>query len=37
MSVVVKYSDVAIGAKEDFNFSAENYLPQSNIDLVKEI
>ena len=35
MSVLVKYSDVAIGAKESFNISTGEKLDASNIDLIK--
>ena len=35
MSVLVKYSDVAIGAKESFNISTGEKLGASNIDLIK--
>ena len=35
MSVLVKYSDVAIGAKESFEISTGAKLDASNIDLMK--
>lgn len=35
MSVLVKYSDVAIGAKESFDISTGEKLDASNIDLIK--
>ena len=35
MSVLVKYSDVAIGAKESFEISTGEKLDASNIDLMK--
>ena len=35
MSVLVKYTDIALGAKEAFEIFADNKLPASNIDLIK--
>ena len=35
MSVRVKYSDVAIGAKESFDIEVGNFLPASNVSLLK--
>jgi hypothetical protein len=35
MSVIVKYTDIAIGAKESFNISTAEKLYASNIDLIK--
>ena len=35
MSVLVKYSDVAIGAKEDLKFSGENFLIQSDTSIIE--
>ncbi len=35
MSVLVKYTDIALGAKEAFNISVDNKLPVSDVDLIK--
>lgn len=35
MSVIVRYTDIAIGAKESFSVSVDNRLPASNVDLIK--
>lgn len=35
MSVLVKYTDIAIGAKEAFEIFTGNKLPASNVDLIK--
>lgn len=36
MSVRIKYSDIAIGAKEEFEVEAEGYLSASNLSLLKQ-
>ena len=35
MSVLVKYNDIALGAKEAFNIEAGAKLPASNVELIK--
>ena len=35
MSVIVRYTDIAIGAKESFGISVDNMLPASNVELIK--
>lgn len=35
MSVLVKYTDIALGAKEAFEISTDSKLPASNVDLIK--
>lgn len=35
MSVIVRYTDIAIGAKESFGISVDNRLPASNVELIK--
>lgn len=35
MSVIVRYTDIAIGAKESFDVSVDNGLPASNVELIK--
>lgn len=35
MSVIVRYTDIAIGAKESFGISVDKRLPASNVELIK--